>query len=465
MSAENKYVLIAITNPAFVVSQINWANAIAEKTSWTPVVYWTLSSDRIDSILRDKNLKQPSLFFRRGKRNPLLLSILSRTTSLLEKIPFTSFLRLLSLTAVEAISSKVIMRDVRLLIHKYRICAMLLPDSSPAYFAPELIRAARKENVYTITNPLDRDCPESYAMIYKSDQSLYPKGISGWIIKKYFYKWCIQYEEKNILRLLPAKIFSQELLGIAPLKPWNTFGFMEDMIAVNNTIQQIFFLNTGVESEQIRVTGSPQLDHLAALKNNVSHIKKTLELFAFPEQKEILLCALPQTHWVAGRPEAEFQNHADMINAWLQCITAQSRFNVIISLHPSMRYEDFSYLNSGSLKVSNIDIMEILPLASVYVANVSSTIPLAIALGIPVINYDVYRYSTEMNFLRFEESGGTVTVLNRKEFANEIQKIVTDSDYFNTLKRKQAENSTQWGELDGNSIARFTTIIDKLPKL
>ena len=40
-------------------------------------------------------------------------------------------------------------------------------------------------------------------------------------------------------------------------------------------------------------------------------------------KKKLITCSIPQTHWIGGRPQAEFQSHRDMINAFTRLIQEQ----------------------------------------------------------------------------------------------------------------------------------------------
>jgi len=457
-SQREKTILIAITNPAFALRQISWANAI-ESTAWKPIVYCLCSVPRVLEVIKDKKIKRPEFFNGSIAEKSFLYRFSNRITSLVNRIPYAGFLRTLCLIADDIILTRERIREVRTLIRNNNASMLLMPDSSPTYFGPLLASAARKENVIVLTNPLDRDSPRSYAMIYKSDNSLSLSGMLGRVIFKVFPKWVIEYENKRILRMSFEEVVSQEILKISPPKPWHTFGFLENIVVANNEIQQSFFSSIGVDKEKIKVVGCPELDYLA--KVTAEGFNNSPRDF-FANKKPVIVCALPQTHWIAGRPEAEFQDHKEMIDTWIECLSAQSNYNIVISLHPSMPYNDYKYLDRDNLKVAREDILNLIPICSIFVACLSSTIQFAIALGKPVINYDVYRYSLEIEHLRFTKAKGTVTVLNKNDFLTEITKITSDSSYYNLLAGYQKNISKEWGLVDGESMDRFTDLIDSL---
>ena len=458
----NKVLLVTITNPAFAIRQINWANAI-EGTAWRPIVHCFCSMDSVLEIIDSKSIKRPETLTECTVNKSLPYRFINNISRILNHIPFVGYIRFFSLMAEDIILTKGRISEIRCKMCDNSVSVLLMPDSSPAYFAPLLAYAAKQENVKVITNPLDRDSPQSYAMIYKSDLSLSVERLVCKSVSQLFPKWMIEYDSKSFLRINPHEILSQELLGIAPPKPWTTFGFLEDIVAVSNEIQREFYENLGVDPAKIRVIGCPELDFLANL--NVSyetHYKSIINDLEFKEDKPIILCALPQTHWISGRPEAEFQSHEEMIAVFINVLSSQLKYNVIISLHPSMQYEDYKHFDTSFLKVAKVDIMKLLPVCSLYIASLSSTIQFAIALGKPVLNYDVYRYSSEIEYFKFTNKRGVVTILSKSEFESQMIRITSDKGYYEQLATFQMEDSLLWGRLDTRSSSNFVQLLDSL---
>jgi len=92
------------------------------------------------------------------------------------------------------------------------------------------------------------------------------------------------------------------------------------------------------------------------------------------------------------------------------------------------------------------------------VASVSATIRWAIACGIPVVNYDVYR----MNYEDYNEVGGVVTVDDRMSFLSAMRRLTTDTDYYETVADLQRRSMDQWGKLDGRSGERMLKLFDSI---
>jgi hypothetical protein len=454
---DNKSILIAITNPAFALRQINWVNSL-EGTSWRPITLCLFPAKDILRILEDKKIKKPSCFIDLNVEQFIFFQYFRRFLALVKKIR-VGFIYFFFQVAYNIILTKKNISEVRRLIRINNVTILLGPDSSPSYFAPILAFAAKKERVIFLTNPLDRIGPLNYAMIYKSDKSKMLIGFKRYVVAKIFPKWVIEYQNSQFLRDSLDIVFTQEILGISSSNPWHTFGFVEDIVVLNNQIQQKFYSHIGVCKEKCKLIGCPELDYLVRTPSN-SILNKYRD--SFFEIKPIILCALPQSHFIEGRIEAEFQSHKEIIDNCVECLSSQSNFNIIISLHPSMAYRDYNYLDCENMKVASEDILDLIPFCSIFVASLSSTIQFAIALGKPVINYDVYRYSLEIEHFRFLEAKGTITVLNKKDLLKEIALITSDSSYYNLLASHQKNSSEEWGLLDGESVYRFINLLDNL---
>ena len=99
-----------------------------------------------------------------------------------------------------------------------------------------------------------------------------------------------------------------------------------------------------------------------------------------------------------------------------------------------------------------------MPLGDLFVASISATIRWAIACGVPVINYDTYRYRYD----DYKGVSGVVLVENAREFNAVIQRFVDDSDFANDLKRRQDMHKMFWGIIDAGFADRFAAIVSGL---
>lgn len=348
------------------------------------------------------------------------------------------------------------------LIHKEGICAIVLAESSPAYGAVVFREAARRCNIILITNTYSKDSPANYADIYAEDPTRQCNKIENVILAFLFPKWVYRPNGK-LLRLPAAEVAAQEIIGISPPQPWATIGELEDAVCVESMSDFDFYKKLGVNEDKIFLTGTGRLDRLAGYIRSRESIKKdVLGELGFDGDRPILLCLLPQTHWVAGRSIAEFQSHSEMLQTWIDALMTQDRFNVIVSLHPSMLYDRFTYLETDRIKISRRSVFELISVCSLFVSSGSTTTTLAIAAKLPVITYDTYRNHHLVNDPEFFVTKRVVTVFNRKDFEDVMVRIATDEDFLEDMKHSDAKEAEYFGVLDGGAVNRILSVIERL---
>ena len=89
------------------------------------------------------------------------------------------------------------------------------------------------------------------------------------------------------------------------------------------------------------------------------------------------------------------------------------------------------------------------------VASISATIRWAIACGIPVINYDTYRY----RYADYESAAGVVDVEVLVEFRAMMKRFVEDETFAADLKERQRSVMNYWGQLDDGTGRRLSALV------
>jgi hypothetical protein len=182
-----------------------------------------------------------------------------------------------------------------------------------------------------------------------------------------------------------------------------------------------------------------------------------LQDLTLPQDRPVLLAALPPDQKTYDRPGCEFCGFDDLIGFWGQTLAAAAGWNVIVRPHPKTRPEHLNALRRHGVAISYIDTAELVPLCDVYVAAVSATIRWAIACGKPVVNYDVYQYG----YRDYEGVEAVRLVNTRAEFAREIERVTGDQGYRTTLTACQQRDADRWGMLDGQTGRRMRSLLGK----
>lgn len=277
------------------------------------------------------------------------------------------------------------------------------------------------------------------------------------VVAKAFKRWAYIYRGRTLLLQTWPRILVTELLRLAPPDPWIMNSGFAKTIAVESSHMMRYFLENNISASKLSLVGSLSDDKLRHGLNNRPTSKASLiARLGLDPKKPIMLVALPPP-WFP-RAECDFPTFEALVDFWMKALQSQERYNVLVHLHPRLRYEDIKYIEKQGVRIAQGDIVEYIPLADLYVANISATIRWAIACGIPVINYDVYKWK----FHDYASAGGVVTIDTQHDFVEQIQKCANDIGYYNQLANRQRACAHEWAILDGFSGDRLLKLLDKL---
>lgn len=179
-------------------------------------------------------------------------------------------------------------------------------------------------------------------------------------------------------------------------------------------------------------------------------------------QQRLLIVSWPTNQFSRPVPGLEFTSHKEVSRFWAETLRDVAQENgamVMVSLHPTLLGDDYSWLEHefGFTLWSN-SLTDILPLADIFVSCVSSTLIWAANLGVPSINYDCYRYG----YREFDETGVIKTASSKSDFIKLMDRIFSDQDFYNDLKRGAELGRGYWGFFDGRSEERIVKAIVKI---
>lgn len=295
---------------------------------------------------------------------------------------------------------------------------------------------------FTIANTLE------WSEGFYNDQTRSLQPNINRLFAELFPHWTHTHKHKRLIMPVDLILF-YEMLGITPKKPWLLNSGEIDFLAVESDAMKEYYIAAGLEEKHLKVVGALYNDELhAQLQNQQAS-----------NDQPILLCALPpnQTH---GRESLiDFQSYEEIVRFILaEMAQYADQYSVIINLHPRTPIESVAYISDYPVHISSKNIAELVPSASVYLASCSATIRMAISCGIPVINYDLYKY----NYDDYRGSQGVLTMTDKDSFKTKLQALVLDKNYYMDIKDKQINQSHKWGTLDGKAGQMLLKEIDLL---
>lgn len=324
-----------------------------------------------------------------------------------------------------------------------------------------IIKYGRQSDVRSLSLPYEYSTISQHldeVLFYPSSPRVYgmDNAINRWVARRY-PSWAHVHNHRTLLRQRGTSILVQEWLRIAPPKPWTVHGGSADALAVESQQMMHHYLADDLPQQKLVMTGSVFDDALAATVHESSRLRGSLiSTWGLDPARPLLLAGLPPDF--TYRPTANFSNFRDLLSFWIQTMRSLRSFNVVFHAHPAIPSDMLDYIRSLKAPLTDQSIATLIPLADAFVVSNSSTIRWAVGCGLPVVNYDVYRFQSR----DFDAAPGVMTVNSRKDFSSLLRRLDTDADYFNQQREKQRSVMADWGMFDGHSKERIFGLINSL---
>lgn len=340
-----------------------------------------------------------------------------------------------------------------------QIKLFVLPEDNLFYNTPIFINAAKKNNIPTIIVPFTIVNVQEWAEAFYTHADARIDNIFNALLASQYPDWTYRYKD-TMLILSPQYLLAFEYLQLVPSNPWLINSGYADCMAVESEFMKRYNQQAGIDANKMIITGALYDDLLAEQLNN--KVIKQAELYqelGIDNNLPILLCALPPDQFGGDRADCVFSTYREMIQFWVETlVTASYTHNIIINLHPRIKPATVEFVKKFNIKISNRNIAELIPLSKIFVASCSATIRLAIACGIPVINYDVYHY----RYTDYEEAKGVLMMTDQKLFMQYFKALTENMAYFEKIKSEQQSIMRSWGLLDGQCAVRMLSLIDEM---
>ena len=329
------------------------------------------------------------------------------------------------------------------------------------------IKEARKRGIKSILIPFTFVSPIAPAKAYSNNPNYNPTGFKKLFLKIFARRWFFKLGDKDMVRVPFGHILVHKVFRIEPPKPWVQDSSTVDMLVAESQFTFDHYRRLGINPKKMTLAGKPNMGFLAKVKRNRKRIENQLvKKLKFQEKKPTILLAIPPAlEALFSKPQykSEFKNHTQIIKFWISAVKSLKKFNVIICLHPSLKadpekMEFFESLESENIRVSTEDTAKLLSISDLYIAAGSGTIIWALALGVPVVDYDVYG----LNFDFFKNNDDVITIKTKKDFRELIKRIKKTPSILEDKKAALNEKEGYYGVLDGKSIERINAIIEDL---
>lgn len=345
------------------------------------------------------------------------------------------------------------------LMEKQKCHLIVLAEDNVAYNTAAWIKASRRGNVPVAVVPFTVSNATEPAESLYHNPACSVQQWSNRLLRRFWPKWVFTHRGRSLVRLPAPQALSKELLKLSPPLPWVSNSGDIDAIAVESQMMMLHYQRERIPFERFVMTGSVSDDILAdKLHHSKEERSKLYSELGLKPDYPLILCALPPDQFAFQKSQTDFSDFPHLVRFWIESLTAVPECNVVVRIHPRLRYEKMKYIEQWGIKISQRDTAALIPLSDVYVASASATIRWAIACGIPVVNYDVYR----LRYKDYEDAPGVLRIEEKDEFRAILLKLMKDSSFYNWAAQKQQSVMHRWGNLDGQSSYRILQLFDRL---
>jgi hypothetical protein len=307
---------------------------------------------------------------------------------------------------------------------------------------------------YTIPNPLEP------AKSYRDCRSYQVRTPLARLVGKIFPKWQFEIDGRKLLRMPAATALILEWLGQSSPAPWVLNRGASAKIALDSEAQRRAYLDLGFPEEQLSVVGDIHGGVLhRALTDRVQLLPKLLSRYDLCPGRPLILCAFPPDQLTSKAAEFEFESYDALISGWIESFRQLGdRANILVRPHPRIPLERFAAIQVPNVRFTDEPTVGLVPLCDLYVASISATIRWALACGIPVINYDTYRY----RYGDYDKAPGIIQTETLADFRTQLARFVDDPKFAAEIMRCQQGAMKDWGMIDDRLPERFAALASEL---
>ena len=337
--------------------------------------------------------------------------------------------------------------DFKSLLRESQIDGLILPAQNRFHF-PYFADIAKCNNIPVII------APDWFAGRYELVESLQGSKFHNLAIPKLILRFFIgkQFIISNPFdpkrRLIPFRISDiilRSYFGIPSDDPWILHSGYSDVILCESEWARDFAISLGLSSNKLFVTGSIAHDEMFTRSDENIESNDPYVVIAIP----------PDMFSSNKHKDLEFSNFTEMLDFLVDSVRELSSFQIIASLHPSLGHESATSISKKGIKIARHGIHLELANATFFIASISATIQWAMAINIPVINFDLYKF----NYPDYVGVPGVVKCEDKANFRQNLD-VLAQTAIKNGLQETSV--SPYYGEVDGHAIDRIQTLMNSL---
>ena len=349
---------------------------------------------------------------------------------------------------------------IRRFLRATRPDIIILAEDNVERLSTTFINEGRKRGIPSIIIPFTIPNPLEPAKAYRNQRRNQVRGPLAWLVSSLYPKWRFQLDGQDLLRLPAFSALVLEMLGQSSPAPWILNRGGAARIVLDSEALRDVYLTLGFPPAQLSVVGDVNGE---ILQQGLIHKPRLLaDLVAkhgFQPGRPLLLCGFPPDQFGGKTDDFEFPNYKALIEGWIESFRALGdRANVLVRPHPRAAMNQFEAFRSPNVSFTWQPTAELIPLCDLYVASISATIRWAISCGIPVINYDAYRY----RYGDYDKAAGVIRTESLTDFRGHLARFVNDPSFAANLAERQRGEMQYWGVADDRLAERFAAVVSEV---
>lgn len=268
------------------------------------------------------------------------------------------------------------------------------------------------------------------------------------LMKTHFPIWVEEGDGFAITRLPVLDGLARERSHLSGFDPWLVNSGHPDAIMLESENVKKRYIELGFKPESLHAIGHPMQDRIGrGFAQRKSLRRALLAQYGCDENTRIVLVAMPPHQ--PDRP-SPFETYEALWRCYGNMAARVENSLVLVSPHPNIPPEDIAAMRAGGFTVEERSSAELLPLADMYVACVSSTIKWALAAGLPIIDFDCYGY----DYPDYKPLKQVASCLSIEEFESAIADW-NDPARLDKIQAIAEEEAPDWGKMDGEALTRL----------
>jgi hypothetical protein len=327
--------------------------------------------------------------------------------------------------------------------------ALVLFEDNVGGWTRIIAGAAVDQQIAYFVLPLTIPNPKEPAAFYRGQSGHMISGALARSVATRWPKWTYEHEGMTMLRLPPPDILSMHFLRLDPPQPWVLNSGSAEAICIESEAMLRHYRALGFAEGQLVVTGSLVDDTLDAVyRERQARREALLTEHGLDAGRPLFVVGFPPDQYTSPDTSPfEFESFEELIEGWRAALApVLPHANVVVKPHPRLPTWRLGSLKAAGLIVTTAPTEELVPLADVYIASISATIRWALALGVPVVNYDCYRY----RYGDFDAAAGLATIEQLPEFQSAVMALAADPAHRAAMSARQAADARNWGVIDGH---------------